>query len=158
VDEALQIGVDIGVRALQRMTHAGLRREMNDERKAELREHRPDRFPVDKIQSDKGETAHALQDLEPRLLEPRIVVVVQIVEADHSAAGRQEALCDVKSDEAGNPGHQYRAFSHVVPSHRRHRSMPEGFAVRSSFNLTSSTRPTPSFSSVWMRDQPPLTY
>ena len=31
IDEALDVGIDIGVRIFERIAHAGLRREMNDD-------------------------------------------------------------------------------------------------------------------------------
>ena len=40
VEEALQVGVDIGVRIAERMAHAGLRGEMHDMRKSVLGEQR----------------------------------------------------------------------------------------------------------------------
>ena len=45
----------------------------------------------------------ALQDVKTRFFQLWIVVVVDDVETDDLAAGRQQALRDVKADEAGGP-------------------------------------------------------
>ena len=50
VEEAVEIGVDIGVRVDQRMAHAGLRGEMHDVGKAVLGEQRRDGGAVGKIE------------------------------------------------------------------------------------------------------------
>src|SRR5262249_12730528 len=109
-------------------------------------------------QLDEAEAGQMSQHVEPRFLEPRVVIVIHHVEADHLAPRPQQPLGDVKADEAGNTGDEDRFLLHGVPGHSRHRSTPEGFAARSSFSLTSSTRPTRSFSRPWMSGQPPLTY
>ena len=80
----------------------------------------------------------ALQNVEPRLLELRIVIVVDDVEADDLAAIRQQALRDVKSDEAGGSGDQYRidrtSFLRFS-SQSRHSSMPAGLRAAIELHL-----------------------
>ena len=49
------------------------------------------------------------QPVEARLLQPRVVVVVQAVDADHPAALAQQPLGQMVADEAGGPGQQDRA-------------------------------------------------
>jgi hypothetical protein len=46
----------------------------------------------------------AFQDIEARFLQSWIVIVVDDIQAHDLAAGRQQALGDVKSDKAGGSG------------------------------------------------------
>ena len=45
-----------------------------------------------------------LEPRQPRVLQLDVVVVVEVVEADHLVAARQQALRDVHADEAGGAG------------------------------------------------------
>ena len=55
VEKALEIGVGIGVRMVDRIAHAGLRREMNDLPKPMLREQRRDCLAIGEIDLDESE-------------------------------------------------------------------------------------------------------
>ncbi len=63
---------------------------------------------VCEIELHKGEIGLALQDVEARFLQLRIVIVVDDIEADDLAAGRQQALRNVESDKARGSGDQQR--------------------------------------------------
>lgn len=62
VDEALDVGIDVGVRVLERIAHAGLRCQINDDGEAMLREKRPHRRAVCQIELHEPEVRMALQD------------------------------------------------------------------------------------------------
>src|SRR5262249_26336151 len=94
--------------------------------------------------------------VEPRLLERRVVVGVEIVEADDAVAVREQTTRDVEADEAGRAGDEDRLVRHRR-AHSRHSSMPAGFWARSSVALTSSTTPPPGLSSFSIIGQPPRT-
>ena len=148
VDEALEIGIDIGMGMLQRVAHAGLRREMDHHGEATLSEQRLCRRTVGEVELHKAEVGLALEDIQARFLQLRIVIVVDDIEANDLPAGRQQPLRDVESDKPGGSGDQYRIVRHAISSAQsRHSSMPAGCEPRSSIILTSKTRPLPSASS-----------
>ena len=62
----------------------------------------------------------------------------------------------MEADEAGRAGDEDRV-SHPSPVTSRHRSIPSGFCARSSFDLTSSTMPSPAFEQLAISGQPPRT-
>ena len=111
-----------------------------------LREQRLRRRAIGQIELHKTEIRIAPQDVEARFLQFGIVIIVDAVEADHLAAARQQRRATWKSDKAGSSGDQYRIVRHLFSalSQSRHSSMPAGFELRSSFILTSRTRPVPS--------------
>ena len=67
------------------------------------------------------------QDIQPRLLQRRIIIAVQIIEPDNRAAFRQKLTRNVKSDKAGRTGDQDRLVRHCSPfsSSVRLRPSPE---------------------------------
>ena len=123
IDEALQIGVDIGVRMRDRMAHAGLRREMHDMRKFVVLEQRRRRVAVGEIELDEVEMVGLREFGAPRFLQRGIVIGRHDVDADHAAALRQQPPRHMKADEAGGAGDEDRCASH----HSRHSSIPAGF-------------------------------
>src|SRR3546814_4289884 len=46
------------------------------------------------------------QPIKPRLLERGIVIIIEIVIAEYLITTRQQALCEVRADEAGGAGNQ----------------------------------------------------
>ena len=112
VDETFDVRIDIGVRVFQRIAHAGLRREMDDHRKTVVRKQRLHRAAIGKIEFLETEIGLAFQDFETRLLQLRIVIVVDDIETDDVAAVRQQTLRNVKPDEAGGTRHEYRVVGH----------------------------------------------
>ena len=112
VEEAGEVGIRIGVRIDQRVAHAGLRGEMHDVGKAMLGEQRRHAGAVGEIELDEAEAAILRELVEARLLERRIVVGVEIVEADDGAAIRQQPARHMKADEAGRAGDEDRISGH----------------------------------------------
>ncbi len=109
VEKARQVGVDIGVRVLQRVAHARLGGEMDHH----LRPHRGEQLrgarAVGEVDLPEREARAPEQAVQARPLEPRIVVLVQAVDADHAAALGQQPLGQMVADEPGDPGQEDRA-------------------------------------------------
>src|SRR5262245_52106601 len=82
VGEPLQVGVDIGMRVLQRVAHAGLRREVDDTRKAVLGKQLCYTGAVSEVQLDETEALELRQLCAPGLFQRRIVVGIQVIEPD----------------------------------------------------------------------------
>ena len=87
VEEAGQVGVDIGVRIDQRMAHAGLRGEMHDTGEADApRTAPPCRSRSARSSLTKAKAGQLREFGEPRLLERRIVIGIEVVDADDRPA------------------------------------------------------------------------
>jgi hypothetical protein len=126
VEEAHQVGIHIGVRIDQRMAHAGLRREMHDMRVA-AGEQRRAGVTVGEIAPLEPKTRERRQLGEPRLLQGRIVIGAEIVDADDGASVLQQPSRHVKADESGRAGDQNGGLlggrHDAVGSENRHASM-----------------------------------
>ena len=85
VERASDIAVDVGLRILERVTHAGLRGEVDDAREFFAREQRFHAALVGEVHLHEAELRFALEDGEPRALEVRVVVVVEVVEPTTSS-------------------------------------------------------------------------
>ena len=101
---------------IDRVAHARLRGEMNHMCKPVPLEQREQRFTIGEIDLLEFEPVVVLQDGEPRVLQGRIVVGVQIVEADDGAPLLQQPLGDMKADEARRARDQHRILRHYVLS------------------------------------------
>jgi hypothetical protein len=111
VEKTLHVGRHVGVRILQRVAHARLRREVDDRaeaRPAEQRFHLPE---IRDVHVDEPEL-RVLQPRQARFLEADIVVVVQVVDADHGLALGEEPQRRVHADEACRAGDENRCLSH----------------------------------------------
>ena len=115
VEKALQVGIDISVRMVDRMAHAGLGRKVNHRRKAMPCKQRRDFEAVRKIGLHKGKAAVLSQDLEPRPLQCGIIIAVEVVETDDGALFGQQLSRDVEADEARGARDQYCLIRHPVP-------------------------------------------
>ena len=109
IDEAFDIRINIGVGVLKRIANSCLRREMDDHRKA-MPSEKATLLPCDPLR--KREVGIALQNVETCLLQLWIVIAVDDIKTNDLAASRQQALRNVKPDEAGSSGDQYRIVRH----------------------------------------------
>ena len=102
------VGLHIGIRIHQRMPHPGLRRQMHDRRPDphDPATSRPTASLSDTSSWWNAKPACATQPVQPRLLQPHIIIVVQVVQADHAVAARQQRLGDMVADEPGAAGDQ----------------------------------------------------
>ena len=80
---------------LERVTHAGLRGQVDHARKFLAREQRLHAALVGEIHLHEAEFRLPLEDGEARALQVRVVVVVEVVEPDDLVAARQQLLRDV---------------------------------------------------------------
>ena len=96
VQEADDVAVDVDVRILDRIAHAGLRREVDDAAEFLGRKQRLHAAAIGQVELYEAEIPLPLQYLEARGLEARIVVVVEIVEADDLIAAREQSLATRK--------------------------------------------------------------
>ena len=89
------------------MAHPGLRRKMDHTVEFLGGKQRFDAAAIGQVQLFEAEIPLPLQYLEPRCLEARIIVVVEIVESDDFIAACQQSLAHEEADEAGGAGDQY---------------------------------------------------
>ena len=104
VDEAGEVGVDVGVRVLQRVPDAGLRGEVDDRFGPFAREDLRDRRAVRDVSAHVAEAWERPGPVEPRLLESDIVVRIEIVDAHDLVATLEQAQRERGADESGRPG------------------------------------------------------
>src|SRR5690348_11607003 len=89
------------------MPHTSLRSEMNDDVYLfVIEKDRLDALPLGEVRAVEGEPRHGPQQLQPRLFQSNVVVVVEIVDADHTVAAFQQSPCDVRTDEASRSSDQ----------------------------------------------------
>ena len=112
IGEADQIGVDIGVRISERVSHARLRGQMDDHGKPIPREQRRYRHAIRHIKPFELEARVVAKDIEPGRLQPRIVIGVEIIDPDDAMTGLQQSLRHVESDEARGPRYQNCLIRH----------------------------------------------
>ena len=108
VEEAGDIRLDIGVRIDQRMPHSRLRGEMHHLRKPPGGEQRGHFRPIGDVEPLEAEAREGGELFQPRLLEPHVVVRIEIVDADDGSAAFEQTTRHVKADEARGPGDQDR--------------------------------------------------
>src|SRR5688572_5006348 len=114
---------------VERVTHAGLRGEMDDALERLPGEHRFNRLPVGEIGLDEAEAVPALEARKPRLFQRDIVIGAEIVEADHLIAAIEEPGRGVKTDEAGGAGDKY-AHAVLLASPLCFKSLPQEPSAR----------------------------
>ncbi len=113
IEETDQIGIHIGIRVRQRLADAGLGREMHHIGKPVRGKQSRHSVAVGDVQFLEFKRREASQLREPRLLESRIAMVVEIVDADDRASLLEQASRRVHPDEAGRAGHEYWPALHA---------------------------------------------
>lgn len=108
VDKADQIGLGVNIRLFKRITHTGLRRQMNDLFEGVLREEGGQTFGIGDVQPVERETWQALEYGKARLLELDAVVIVEVVDTDDLHTEFAQTPGDMKPDEPCSTCHQYR--------------------------------------------------
>jgi hypothetical protein len=107
VGEADDVGLHVGVRILQRVAHAGLRGEVDDGIEVALLEQVLHHHAVGDVVLEEAEVGVGFQLFQPREFERRVVVVVEVVDADDLVAAGEQDLRDVHADKAGGTGNEY---------------------------------------------------
>ena len=92
IEEAGEIGVEIGVGILQRVTDTGLRGKMHDGSEFAVAKHGFYALAIGEIDLVKTEVVEFAENSDTRVLQRRIIIVVDAVEAHDRAASLQKAL------------------------------------------------------------------
>jgi hypothetical protein len=108
IEEAREIGIDIGVGIDQGMSHAGLRSEMHDGGKTIRRKQLRHELAFGKVRPDEFEIRGCLELRDPGLFQMGIVISIEVVEADHLIAVRQQPPRDMHADKPGRSGDKHR--------------------------------------------------
>ena len=106
VHEADQIAVDVGVGVEQRVAHTGLGRQVNHALETFSGEQRGHRRPVGDVHLDEAKIALPRQAGQAGVLEANVVIVVEVVDADHRVTTAQEGQRRVHADETGGAGEE----------------------------------------------------
>src|SRR5262249_11975558 len=108
IEEARDIGIDIGVWIDQGMAHAGLRGEMHGGGEPMRSKQIGDRLSVRDVDPRKCELRERLELLDAGLLQVRIVISIEVVDTHHIMPVRYQAARDMHADEPGCPGDKNR--------------------------------------------------
>ena len=138
VEEADQVAVRVGMRVLQRVADAGLCCEVQHALRAQLGEQPARGIGIRDVGLDEAEALVRRELRQAGVLQARVVIIVQVVDADHRMAFGQEPAGAMHANEAGRTGHDdggsgAHAFSV--------RSAPEPAGGRSRSNSHSSSSP-----------------
>ena len=106
VERAGDVGVDIGARIIEAVTHAGLRREMHDH--VRLRRLCDGREPllVREHRHVRGEAVRLRQNLVALFLQLHVVIGREPIDARHRMAVGEQALRKMEADKTGGAGDQ----------------------------------------------------
>ncbi len=102
--EADDVGVDVGLGIFDAVADAGLGPEVDDAAGRVLREQGGHAVAIRQIERVVDIAGPGQQAVEARLFEGGVIVVIEIVDADHRLAARQQTLCGVEADETGRTG------------------------------------------------------
>src|SRR6266571_2583291 len=100
--EADEVGIDISRGVFDRVTHPGLCGKMHHRVEFAGCEKLAHRLALDDVELLKKEPGTRAQALEPRLLEPDVVVGVQIVDAHNLVAAIEQLVHQRRTDESGS--------------------------------------------------------
>ena len=100
------VGIDVGVRVLHAVAHAGLGAEMDHPLRSHLGEEPLHARPVGEIQLVEGKAGGALKLAEPRLLQLYVVIGIEVIEPDDLVASVEQRLGGMVTDEPGRAGDQ----------------------------------------------------
>src|SRR5262249_38300250 len=112
VEKTGKIGIEISVRILQRITDAGLGGQMHHWPELAVCKDRLNGASLGEIDLVKGKITEFAQNRQARLLQRRIVIVIDAVHADHRATGFKQSAGKGKSDKARRAGNQDSILRH----------------------------------------------
>ena len=110
VNHPLEVALDVIVGMVDRMPNPGLGSQVEYALESGGLEDFLQSFAIGDVHGKKPEAREALEDSKSGGFPPRIVGIIEIVDADHLKTFVQEAVGEMKSDETGAAGHQ-DAFS-----------------------------------------------
>jgi len=106
VDETHHVALDVGVGVFQRIAHPRLGREIDGAVEALGGEQRFHRLALRHIHLDEAEAGKRLELLDAGFFQADVVVIAEVVDADHFGPLFQQALGDMHADESGGAGNQ----------------------------------------------------
>jgi hypothetical protein len=129
VEEPDYIRVDVWVWLAERATHTGLRGEMNEVGRMVSGKECIDRIPIRKVYALRQKPFCGCEKGKTRLLELRVIVWREAVDADDVESARQQPPGNVKSHKARSTGYDDRPPI-SADRHGRARSRLETILVR----------------------------
>ena len=118
VEEADEVALQVGARVLDGVADARLGGEVHNDVEAVLCEQALDEGGIAQIAAHEGEAAVDIglgKHAKARVLDARIIIAVEIVEADDGIIGLFEQLLDEKcTDEARGPGDEHFSSCHII--------------------------------------------
>src|SRR5690349_19037179 len=112
VDETNDVALYIEMRVLQRISHAGLGRKVNDCSEFVPGKQKFHGAQVGNIHLDELESRLGLESLKPRLFPPFVIELIQVVDADDLPPLFQQPSRYVKPDEPCGAGYQHGTLTH----------------------------------------------
>ena len=102
----IEVRGDVGARIVERIADAGLRAEMDDPVDLGAGQRLFERLVIREIDlhEAEGSGVQPRSSGQPLLLQPRIVIGIEIVDADHALAALEQRRGDMVADEAGGAG------------------------------------------------------
>lgn len=100
IEEADDVGIDIRARMVNAVPHTSLCRQVDDNIRLILLKQCRDRRLIRQVTLDKGELRILAQDLQPALLQPNIVIVIDIIKADNRCPKPQQPLREMEPNKA----------------------------------------------------------
>lgn len=108
VVEANDVAFDVHIGIRDGVPHACLRGEIHDDLRPVAREEVGNQGFIGKVAADEREVRERLELCQPRLLEPDVIVVVQVVQPDdvRPRLVRQNALRQIRANKPGRAGNE----------------------------------------------------
>ena len=106
LEVADHVDAGVGERIVERMAHAGLRRQMHDALDTRARASRRQRAALGDVELVKRKAVVGCQARKPGFLERHIVIRIEVIDTDHRVAARQQRRRNMIPDEPRRPGHQ----------------------------------------------------
>lgn len=100
IEEADDVGIDIRTRMVNAVPHTSLCRQVDDNVRLILLKECRDRRLIRQVTFDERELRILTQNLQAALLQPDIVIVIDIVKADNRRPESQQTLRKMESDKA----------------------------------------------------------
>ena len=132
VQEAYEIALEVGVRVGDGVADACLRREVDDCVETLRGEERVQRLLVRDVHLDEALALPGAELGDAPVLEPDIIVVVEVVDADHLVPAFREHIHQFRADESCGSRDQYFHFENSLmrcSSDRRQTSSEPSFSA-----------------------------
>src|SRR5207245_3834705 len=104
IEESEDVAVDVSVRILHRIAHAGLGGQVDDPLRAPLAKEAGHLRVIGDVDQDELELVEVAELIESGLFQLRIVVRIEIVDLHDGLAALEEPFGDVVADESGRAG------------------------------------------------------